>query len=103
MMNLSLKRESKPDFEKHKTELINIVIEHMASENNQVRDYINGSIFLLLTSKPIKEEALKQKLDLIVKNLLETRENDMCSQQYSYILKRLTGEEEGDLCQDSDS
>lgn len=103
MMNLSLKRESKPDFEKHKTELINIVIEHMASDNNQVRDYINGSIFLLLTSKPIKEEALKQKLDLIVKNLLETRENDMCSQQYTYILKRLTGEEEGDLCQDSDS
>lgn len=26
MMNLSLKRESKPDFEKHKTELIGIVI-----------------------------------------------------------------------------
>lgn len=75
----------------------------MASDNNQVRDYINGSIFLLLTSKTIKEEALKQKLDLIVKNLLETRENDMCSQQYTYILKRLTGEEEGDLCQDSDS
>jgi|JI6StandDraft_1071083.scaffolds.fasta_scaffold96410_4 uncharacterized protein with ParB-like and HNH nuclease domain len=93
MMNLSLKKESKPDFEKHKAELISIVIEHMTSENNQVRDYINGSIFLLLTSKPIKEEALRQKLDLIVKNLLETREDDMCSQQYTYILKRLTGEE----------
>jgi uncharacterized protein with ParB-like and HNH nuclease domain len=87
MMNLSLKKESKPDFEKHKAELISIVIEHMTSENNQVRDYINGSIFLLLTSKPIKEEALRQKLDLIVKNLLETREDDMCSQQYTYILK----------------
>ncbi len=93
MMNLSLKKESKPDFEKHKAELISIVIEHMTSENNQVRDYINGSIFLVLTSKPIKEEALRQKLDLIVKNLLETREDDMCSQQYTYILKRLTGEE----------
>lgn len=93
MMNLSLKKESKPDFEKHKAELISIVIEHMTSENNQVRDYINGSIFLLLTSRPIKEEALRQKLDLIVKNLLETREDDMCSQQYTYILKRLTGEE----------
>ena len=93
MMNLSLKKESKPDFEKHKAELISIVIEHMTSENNQVRDYINGSIFLLLTSRPIKEEVLRQKLDLIVKNLLETREDDMCSQQYTYILKRLTGEE----------
>lgn len=42
----------------------------MTSENSQVRDYINGSIFLLLTSKAIKDEALKQKLDIIVKNLL---------------------------------
>jgi hypothetical protein len=42
----------------------------MTSENNQVRDYINGSIFLLLTSKEIKAEALKQKLDAIVKHLL---------------------------------
>ena len=66
----------------------------MASENTQVRDYINGSIFLLLTSQKIKEEAFKQKLDVIVKDLLETREEDMCSQQYNYILKRLRGEEE---------
>ena len=69
----------------------------MTSENTQVRDYINGSIYLLLVSDKIKQEAFKQKLDKIVKNLLETREDQMCSQQYSYIMKRLNGEEEGDF------
>jgi hypothetical protein len=72
----------------------------MTSENTQVRDYINGSIYLLLHSQVIKAEAFKQKLDVIVKNLLETREEDMCSQQYHYILKRLNGEEEGDFGND---
>jgi hypothetical protein len=27
-------------------------------------------------------------------NLIKTREDDLCSQQYTYILKRLTGEED---------
>lgn len=54
MMNLSLTKSSQSDFEMHKTELITIIIEHMTSENTQVRDYINGSIYLLLLSKPIK-------------------------------------------------
>jgi len=31
MMNLSLKKESKKDFEGHRTELITIIIEHMTS------------------------------------------------------------------------
>ena len=67
----------------------------MTSENTQVRDYINGSIYLLLQSEVIKGEAFKQKLDVRVKRLLEEREEDMCSQQYNYILKRLNGEEDG--------
>jgi hypothetical protein len=71
--------------------LIGIVAEYMDSDNNQIRNYVNGAIFLLLTSKEIKAEALRQKLDQVVKNLLETREDDMCSQQYNYILNRLTG------------
>jgi hypothetical protein len=50
-MNLSLKKESYPDFEKYKSELIAIVMEQMVSPIENIRDYINGTIFLLLTSK----------------------------------------------------
>lgn len=103
MMNLSLKKESRPDFEKHKKELIAIIIEQMGSENTQIRNYVNGTTFLLLTSKEIKAEALKQKLDEVVKSLLEDKEDEMCSQQYHYILNRLTGEEDEDIGRDSDS
>ena len=67
MMNLSLKRESKRDFEKNKAELVSLVIEHMGNDNDNIRNYVNGTIFLLLTSKEIRQEALKQKLDEVVK------------------------------------
>ena len=50
-MNLSLKRESYPYFEEHKSELITIVIEHMTSPNDNIRNYVNGTISLLLSSK----------------------------------------------------
>ena len=33
MMNLSLKRESKKDFETHRSELVTLVIEQMGSDN----------------------------------------------------------------------
>ena len=50
-MNLSLKKESYPYFEAHKSELISIVMEQMTSENDNIRNYLNGTIFLLLISK----------------------------------------------------
>jgi hypothetical protein len=50
-MNLSLKRESYPYFEAHKAELISIVLEHMTSASDNIRNYVNGTIFLLLSSK----------------------------------------------------
>jgi hypothetical protein len=102
MMNLSLKRASRTDFEKHKGELVSIVIQHLTSDNNEVRNHINGSLFLLLTSREIRAEALRQKLDRIIKDLLDTRDDDMCSQQYAYILKRLHDQED-DLDKDDDS
>ena len=71
----------------------------MSSENDHIRNYVNGTIFLLLTSKQIKNEALKQKLDVVVKKLVELKEDNMCVQQYNYILNRLSGEEEQDIYQ----
>ena len=50
-MNLSLKKESYPYFEAHKTELISIVMDQMTSDNDNIRNYLNGTIFLLLISK----------------------------------------------------
>lgn len=65
----------------------------MTHENIHIRSYINGAIFLLMLSKEIKEEALKQKLDVVIKNLIDAQEDDMCSVQYNYLLGRMTGDE----------
>lgn len=46
-----------------------------------------------MLSKEIKEEALKQKLDVVIKNLIDAQEDDMCSVQYNYLLGRMTGDE----------
>jgi len=47
-------------------------------------------------------EARRQKLDELVAQLLESKQNDMCIQQYDYILRRLRGEEDA-LGQGEDS
>lgn len=44
-----------------------------------------------------------QKLDEFVKQLLDSKEDNMCTQQYNYILDRLTGQEDQDLCQNEES
>jgi hypothetical protein len=50
-MNLSLKRESYPYFEQHKSEFISIAMQQMTSPNDNIRNYVNGTVFLLLSSK----------------------------------------------------
>lgn len=103
-MNLSLKRESYPDFEKHKSELIAIVMDQMVSPIENIRDYINGTIFLLLTSKQIRAEALRQKMDVFIKKLIDTKAENTSVQQFVYILDRLTGNEQEETdCHDEDS
>jgi hypothetical protein len=38
-----------------------------------------------------------------VKHLLDSKEDTMCTQQYNYILNRLSGQEDEELCQNEDS
>jgi hypothetical protein len=93
-MNLSLKRESYPFFEANREQLISIVAEQMSSPSEEIRNYTNGTIYLLLLSKAILAEARRQKLDELVSQLLDSKQDDMCIQQYDYILRRLRGEED---------
>ena len=47
-----------------------------------------------MLSKAILAEARRQKLDELVSQLLDSKQDDMCIQQYDYILRRLRGEED---------
>lgn len=38
-----------------------------------------------------------------MRQLLDSKEDNMCTQQYNYILDRLTGQEDQDLCQNEES
>lgn len=69
-----------------------LVIEQMGSDNENIRNYVNGTIFLLLTSPTIKQEALRQQLDQVVTQYIESRPDDLCIQQFHYILSRLGSE-----------
>lgn len=71
-----------------------LLIQLIDSQNTHIKDYVNGTLYLLLTSKLMQQQARKCKLVELVSELLESKPDDVCCPQYNYILKRLTGEEE---------
>lgn len=51
IMNLSLKKDCEKHFAPFKQELINMMIELMCHESEQIRNYVNGAVYLLLSYK----------------------------------------------------
>lgn len=57
LMNLALRTEGKKKCEIVKTELLKILKTLLDKENQQIRTHINGTLYSLFTSMPIKLEA----------------------------------------------
>jgi hypothetical protein len=74
IMNLSLKRDCEKHFVPFKQELIQIMIELMAHESEQIRNYVNGALYLLLSYKELMAEAKNQHLELHIEELLNEYE-----------------------------
>jgi hypothetical protein len=51
IMNLSLKRDCEKHFAPYKEELMGMMIDLMCHESDQIRNYVNGAVYLLLSYK----------------------------------------------------
>jgi hypothetical protein len=83
-MNLAIKRESIKNFEKHRGEVIPLLLRYIDVEDSQIKGYVNGTLYVLLQMPSFRHEAQKYKLYQIVQDLLE---------KYSIKLNDLTDEE----------
>lgn len=57
LMNLVLRTEGKKRCEARKTELLTILKELLSNDDMQIRTYVNGTLYSLFASTPIKLEA----------------------------------------------
>jgi len=71
-MNLSLRTEGKKKCEEQKLQVLETLIDILEHENIQVRTFVNGSLYSLLTRPKLKEQAkelgLKEMLEILAKN-----------------------------------
>lgn len=48
IMNLAVRKESIINFEKHKSEILPILLRFIDSDDNQIKGYVNGTLYVLL-------------------------------------------------------
>jgi hypothetical protein len=73
--------------------VLKVLTEHLENENNQVRTYVNGTLYSVLESKKLREEAKALELDNALEYLLKNSEPNFM-RQIEYVLTRLNREDE---------
>lgn len=72
IMNLAIRKESIKNFEKHKSEILPILLKYIDMDDAQIQGYVNGTLYVLLQLDSIRQEAIeKYKLEAIIRKLLE--------------------------------
>lgn len=92
LMNLSLRTFGKEKLCKNPNDVMSVLNKFMASENNQVRTYINGTLYSILTKKIMKDAAVKMGLEKKLKNI-KNKADENIKRQINFILEQLKQEE----------
>lgn len=64
LMNMTLRSQGKKKCEEISSEILQVLNDNLENENVQVRTYVNGTLYSILDSKKLKEEAKAISLDL---------------------------------------
>lgn len=101
LMNLSLRTAGKAKIEDSSVDLIRVLNGLLEHENTQVRTYVNGTLYSILTRQKLKEKAYAIGLDQTLKELM--RNTDMhFKRQIQYILDQLDNEQDDALSDDNE-
>ena len=92
-MNLTLRSQGKRKCEEISQDILKVLNEHLEDENNQVRTYVNGTLYSVLESKKLRQEAKDCELDKALEYLLKNSEQNFM-RQIEYVLSRLNREDE---------
>jgi len=74
-MNLSLRTKGKDKCEENIEIILDLLFKMLDHKNEQVRTYINGILYSVLSRKSIKMVAKKMNLENVLDNLTENAED----------------------------
>eukprot|EP01017_Pseudomicrothorax_dubius_P016284 TRINITY_DN1848_c0_g1_i5.p1 TRINITY_DN1848_c0_g1~~TRINITY_DN1848_c0_g1_i5.p1 ORF type:complete len:864 (+),score=199.42 TRINITY_DN1848_c0_g1_i5:102-2693(+) len=89
LMNLSLRTAGKVKCEDEGHEILSVLTNLLEHDNAQVRTFVNGTLYSVLSRPRLKEEAMAMRLDEALQQLLEHSE-DRLKKQIQYILNQLS-------------
>lgn len=92
LMNLALRTAGKAKCENPDLEILKVLNEYIEHENLQVRTYINGTLYSLLTRPALKEQARALGMPDLLKHLLEHSEEQL-ARQVRYIIDQLENDQ----------
>jgi LisH domain-containing protein ARMC9 len=107
LMNLSLRKRGKDKWEDPNWELLHVLNELLEHENDQVRTYVNGTLYSIFRRKSLRQQAkdlgMEEILNYLAQNLQPHEE--YLKRQIQYILGQLgisEGEEQDSSDEESD-
>lgn len=92
LMNLSLRTLGKEKLCKAPEEVMNLLLKFISYENSQVRTYINGTLYSILTKKKLKNTAVRMGIEKKLK-ALQSKADENIKRQINFILEQLYQEE----------
>ena len=91
LMNLSVRTLGKIKCEDPKVRILDSMNNLLESENSQVRSYVNGTLYSVLSRPVLRERALEMGMDEMMKELMKDGDDDF-RHQVKYILEQLQSE-----------
>ncbi len=91
-MNLSLRTQGKHSAEAAESDILQVLNDLLECHSTQVRTYVNGTLYSILTCAGLKERAMAMGMDEILHQLMETQythPDDQFRRQIQYILEQL--------------
>jgi|EP00945_MAST-04E_sp_MAST-4E-sp1_P003909 LisH domain-containing protein ARMC9 len=102
LMNLSVRTLGKIKCEEPSVGILQVMNDLLESDNHQVRTYVNGTLYSVLTRPSLKNQALEMGMDEMLRRLM-THSDDEFKRQIEYILNQLKKEDSaGDDLSDGD-
>lgn len=101
LMNLSLRTAGKDKIESCSVDILSVLNNLLEHENIQVRTYVNGTLYSILTRLQLKEHAFELGMDEALRFLMH-QSDDHLKRQIQYILDQLNSEQEDCLSDDND-
>jgi|EP00505_MAST-04D_sp_SCG-Rhode-Island_P004604 LisH domain-containing protein ARMC9 len=101
LMNLSVRTLGKIKCEDPKVGILQVMNDLLESDNHQVRTYVNGTLYSVLTRSVLKDQALEMGMDEMLRRLM-THSDDEFKRQIEYILNQLKKDTVMDDASDGD-